>query len=114
MIIQKLPSLSSGTLTISNAVITLKDAIIAADSPSSDNFDFLDGMNFVHFTVDANDVRYTIDGNDPSATEGTLAYSGDTVQLDGVDLNKVKFFRDGGVDVTITITAIGKRKDGEF
>lgn len=114
MIIQPLPSTASAMLTISSTAIGLKDAIIAADSPASDNYDFEDGANFVHLTVESKPIRYTTDGNTPTTTTGVLAYEGDNITLNGIDLRNLKMIRQTGDDATVVVTGIGKMKQGEF
>ena len=111
MIIQKLPSIASGVLTISNVAKALRDAIRAADSPTSSSFEFLNGANLVYLTVDTNNVRYSFDGNAPTATQGALSRAGDFILLAGIDLEKLQFIRQGSGDVTLTVVAIAKQDE---
>lgn len=114
MIIQKLPSLDSAILTISNVVLSLQQAIVAADSPTSDDFKFLDGMNSVILSVQDKDVRFTIDGNDPTLTKGSIANPGQQIVLKGGELDKVKLIRNGTEDATVFVEKIYKLSQGEF
>jgi len=102
MLPHKLPSASSTQITISSAALNIRDAIRAADSPTSDNFEIPEGANRAIIQVETNDLRYLTDGNTPTTSLGLVANAGNGFTLDG-DLTKLLMIRDGGSDVTATI-----------
>jgi hypothetical protein len=114
MVTQKLPSAAAATLTISNASISLRDAIRAADSPTTDNFEFLDGMNAVTLVVESENIHYRIDGNDADTTNGVQAYEADEINLEPIELDKIRMIRSGGSDATVKVVQIAKKKKGEI
>ncbi len=54
-------------------------------------------------TVETNPVRFRVDA-DPSATEGELLNTGDSVTLDSIeDIRRCKFIRTGGASGTLKV-----------
>lgn len=112
MITQKLPSANSGMLTISNTALTLQAAIRAADSPTSDNFEFRPSMNYVELQIETNSIRFCLDGNTPTANDGVLVGAGKTITIEGT-LDSIKMIRATGSDATVSVVRIGCVKEGE-
>lgn len=112
MITQKLPSANSAMLTISNTALTLQQAIRAADSPTSDGFEFRPSMNYVELQVETNSMRFCLDGNTPTANDGTLVGAGKTITIEGT-LDAIKMIRATGSDASVTVVRIGCVKEGE-
>lgn len=114
MRIQKLPSADSAMLTVSTTARTIEQFIALADSPTSDDFEFFDGANFVELFVESGDIRYMLDGNTPTASLGTPAPEGSSITLMAVDLSKVKLIREGDSDATVVVVRSGEVKEGEL
>ncbi len=103
MLPHKLPSAASSLVTVSTTALNLRDAVRAADSPTSDTFEIPEGANRCEIQAVTEDVRYFDDGNTPTTALGKILQAGEGLVIDG-DLTKFQMIRDGGVNATLTVS----------
>lgn len=100
-----LPSAEAALLTISDSVVTLEEAIRAADPTNAARFEVSPNADQVFLQVDTQTIRWKIDGNDPSSTEGAKVFTAETVPISG-DLKLLKLIREGANDATVQVVKL--------
>ena len=109
MIETQLPTSNAHMLTISNAVISLQDAIRATGGDAS-QYQIPSNTNIARIIVESESIRILSDGNIPTASVGLLLdasgnITGKSYEFNNID--KIKMIRAGASDATVYIS-IGK------
>ncbi len=99
-----MPSAAGTVITAEATAKTLEELIQTALGDTTWKLPTgLDVLNALYAQVLTNGIKYLSDGNVPTTDIGYVAFAVDSVNLEGVDLSKVKIIREGASDAKMAI-----------